>query len=135
MKRLAKRISVVFSAGCLGAVANSITVWLLGAYGITYKLGVQMAPTLTLPWLYPRLVWGGLWGILFALPMLRNSIWKRGLLISLGPTLFQLFVVFPYLTGRGVMGLELGSLTPAFVFFLNAVWGVVAAMWIFYVKE
>jgi hypothetical protein len=94
-----------------------------------------MAPKLTLPWLYPRIVWGGLWGILFALPMLRNSVWKRGIVVSLGPTLFQLFVVFPYLAGKGIMGLELGNWTPAFVVVLNAVWGVVGALWITYVKE
>jgi hypothetical protein len=135
MRRLAKRATVVFGAGCVGALANSLVAWLLGAYGVTYSFGVQMAPKLTLPWLYPRIVWGGLWGILFALPMLRNSVWKRGIVVSLGPTLFQLFVVFPYLAGKGVMGLELGNWTPAFVVVLNAVWGVVGALWITYVKE
>jgi hypothetical protein len=33
------------------------------------------------------------------------------------------------------MGLELGNGTPAFVFLVNGVWGVVAALWIGYVKE
>ena len=135
MKRLAKRISVVFSAGCLGAVASSLMAWVLGAYSIANKLGVQIAPQLTLQWLYPRIVWGGLWGVLFALPMLRSSIWQRGIVISLGPTLFQLFVVFPYLTGKGILGLDLGNLTPLLVFICNAVWGIVAAMWIYFVKE
>jgi hypothetical protein len=135
MRRLAKRITVAFSAGCLGALANSLMAWLMGLYGVAQELGVQIAPQLTLWWLYPRIVWGGLWGILFALPMLRNSVWKRGIVVSLGPSLFQLFVVFPYLTGKGILGLELGDLTPLLVFLCNAVWGIVAAMWISFVKE
>jgi hypothetical protein len=135
MRRLAKRITVAFSAGCLGALANSLMAWLMGLYGVAQELGVQIEPQLTLWWLYPRIVWGGLWGILFALPMLRNSVWKRGIVVSLGPSLFQLFVVFPYLTGKGILGLELGDLTPLLVVLYNAVWGVVAAMWISFVKE
>jgi hypothetical protein len=51
----------------------------------------------------------------------------RGLVFSLFPTLFQLFYVFPYLAQKGMMGLELGTLTPLFVLFFNAVWGVAAA--------
>jgi len=52
----------------------------------------------------------------------------RGLLLSLAPSLFQLFVVFPAWSGRGLGGLELGALTPVFVVLYNAVWGV-AASW------
>jgi hypothetical protein len=31
---------------------------------------------------------------------------------------------------KGVMGLTLGTLTPAFVFLYNAIWGLVAAIWL-----
>lgn len=135
MRTLAKRITLVFAAGCLGGLANSAAVWSFGAYGITRALGVRLAPNLSAGWLYPRLIWGGLWGLLFLLPVLRNSPIKRGLLLSLGPTLVQLFVVFPYGTNQGMMGMGLGALTPLFVFVFNAVWGIVAAIWIRYIRE
>jgi hypothetical protein len=113
---------------------NSVALWALGATGITEVLGVRMAPTFTPQWLYPRLVWGGMWGMLFLIPVLRRSIVKRGFLFSLGPTVVQLFVVFPEKAGLGVMGLELGTLTPAFVVLLNAIWGICAAFWLRLVK-
>ena len=135
MRTFAKRITLVFAAGCLGGLANSVAVWSFGAYGITRALGVRLAPNLSAGWLYPRLIWGGLWGLLFLLPVLRNSPIKLGLLLSLGPTLVQLFVVFPYGTNQGMMGMGLGALTPLFVFVFNAVWGIVAAIWIRYIRE
>ena len=135
MKKLAKRLTVVFSAGCLGGLANSLAVWLFGAYGVTKSLGVRIAPDLSPGWLYPRLVWGGIWGFLFLLPVFRNSILRRGLLLSLGPTIIQLFVVFPYKADQGMMGLGLGALTPLLVFVFNAIWGITVAIWLRFVGE
>ena len=135
MKRLLRKSTILFSSGCLGGIVNSLVVWIFGAKGITAALGVKIAPDLTATWLYPRMVWGGIWGFLFLLPLLRKSIYWQGLLYSLGPTLVQLLVVFPGEAGKGMMGLELGSLTPLFVVFFNAVWGVSTAMWLRLVKE
>jgi hypothetical protein len=135
MKRFLKGATLVFGAGFLGGLANSLALWLLGAYGITASLGVRLAPALSSAWLYPRLVWGGIWGFLFLLPLLRSKPFKRGILVSLGPTLVQLFFVFPYHTGHGTMGMGLGALTPIFVFVLNALWGIVAALWLRLVGE
>lgn len=123
-----KKLLIFFSAGCLGALANSITVWLFGDMGITSSFGVSIAPSLTSGWLYPRLVWGGLWGLLFILPMLQSKPLLKGTLLSLFPTAIQLFVVFPLKTHKGIAGLELGLYTPLFVLFFNWVWGVVTAL-------
>jgi hypothetical protein len=75
-------------------------------------------------------VWGGLWGFLFALPIGVTSWLRRGLLLSLAPSAFQLFVVFPRWAHRGMLGLELGALTPLCVLAFNAVWGLVASWWL-----
>jgi len=123
-----KKLLIFFAAGCLGAFANSITVWLFGDLGITASAGVSISPTLSANWLYPRLVWGGLWGLLFILPMMQSKPLLKGTLLSLFPTLVQLLVVFPYKTRYGIAGLELGILTPAFVLFFNWIWGVVTAL-------
>jgi hypothetical protein len=135
MKKLAKRLTVIFAAGCLGGLANSLAVWLFGAYGVTKILGVRIAPDLSPVWIYPRLVWGGIWGLLFLLPVFRSSVLKRGLLLSLGPTIIQLFVVFPYKADRGMMGMGLGALTPLLVFVFNAIWGITVAIWLRFVGE
>ena len=136
MRNVVGRLSVGFAAGCLGALVNSWLVCYLGQRGIPQLFGVTLAPKWSLAFLYPRLVWGGLWGLLFALPVWRGTFWigvfSRGILFSLAPTAFQLLYVFPQLLGKGTMGLALGKLTPLFVFAYNAVWGLVAALWVYW---
>jgi len=123
-----KKPLIVFAAGCLGALANSLAVWSFGYYDITSSLGVAIAPSLSADWLYPRIVWGGLWGLLFVLPMLPSRWLLKGAILSLFPTAAQLFVVFPFMAHKGMGGLDLGLLTPLFVLFFNWIWGVVAAL-------
>jgi len=130
MANLARKITLVFVAGCLGGLINSLAVWMFGAFGITAALGVKIAPQLSAAWLYPRIVWGGIWGFLFLLPLMQKSLLLRGLIFSLGPTLVQLFVVFPMQANKGVMGLDLGTLTPLAVIVFNAIWGWSAAIWL-----
>ncbi len=130
MKKLRRRATLAFAAGCLGGLANSLAVWAFGALGITAALGVAMAPALTPPWLYPRIVWGGIWGFLFLFASPRLSLMAQGAIFSLGPTVVQLLVVFPYKAGKGLLGLDLGLLTPLFVVVFNLVWGLAAAAWI-----
>lgn len=130
MGRFLRAMSLVFAAGCVGAVFNSLTIWLFGRFGISAALGVNIAPALSPGWLYPRVVWGGLWGLLFLLPLLPGSVLGRGLLFSLGPTLVQLFIIFPFQAHKGQMGLALGTLTPVLVLFFYAVWGIAAALWV-----
>jgi hypothetical protein len=125
-----RNLSLVFAAGCWGALCNSLAVWLFGVLGIAPALGVHIAPALTPAFLYPRLVWGGLWGLLFLLPLGRLSFPVRGLLFSLGPTMVQLFLVFPLKAHQGVLGLQLGHLTPLLVVFYNAIWGWTAGLWL-----
>ena len=123
-----KKLLVFFAAGCLGALANSITVWLFGHFGITSSMGVSIAPSLSPNWLYPRVVWGGIWGLLFTLPMLQSRLLLKGAVLSLFPTAVQLFFVFPFQARKGIAGFDLGMLTPLFVLFFNWVWGFVTAL-------
>jgi hypothetical protein len=125
-----RNLSLVFVAGCWGALLNSLAVWLFGSLGIASALGVHIAPPLTGAFLYPRIVWGGLWGFLFLIPLDRKSFPARGLFFSLAPTLVQLFLVFPLMAHKGVMGLQLGYLTPLLVVFYNAIWGLGAGLWL-----
>lgn len=133
MKSVIKIIRV-FPAGVFGGLLNSIAVWGFGALGITPALGFAMAPALTLKWLAPRLVFSGLWGLLFLLPFLRRSLYKKGLLLSLAPTVFMLFVFFPKM-GHGLMGLKLGNTAPLFAVLFNLLWGVGAAVWLKHIHK
>lgn len=123
-----KKILICFGAGCLGGLANSLAVWACGKYGITAALGVHIAPALTPEWLYPRIVWGGIWGLLFVPPLLNARPIAKGLLMSIFPTLVQLLVVFPVQAKKGYLGLDLGAVTPLFVVVFNIVWGIVTSL-------
>ena len=118
-----------FAAGALGGLANSVVAWSFGELGVSRALGVSLQPELSPAWLYARVVWGGLWGGLFVLPLANRAWVRRGLLLSLGPSLVQLLVVFPA-RSAGMLGLGLGALTPLLVLTTNAVWGLVASWWV-----
>ena len=126
----ARGLSLVFAAGAAGALANSVALWAAGTSGLTEALGVRIAPSFSPAWLYPRIAWGGLWGLLFLLPLASQRWVAQGLALSLFPSLFQLFVIFPYRTSAGVLGTGLGTLTPVVVVAANAVWGLAAAAWL-----
>jgi len=121
------KLLVVFAAGCFGALMNSLVVWLFGKYGISTMLNVAIAPHLTPAWLYPRIVWGGIWGILFILPFLEEKWLFKGFVLSLFPTAVQLLYIFPEIADKGLGGINLGILTPLLVFFFNWVWGIMTA--------
>jgi len=125
-------LAACFTGGCAGALINSLAAWLLGNWGISALLGVRIAPDFTPAWLYPRIVWGGIWGILFFFTVAHRQARRRwirkGLILSLVPSLFQLLVFFPAQPGAGMMGQGLGTLTPLVVVFLNLVWGFFAGL-------
>ena len=125
-----KEWSLAYAAGAVGGLVNGLAIWLFGKVGINQFLGVALAPQLTTPLIYNKLVWGGIWGFLFLLPFPRLTYVSRGLIYSLAPSLVQIFFVFPQVLHKGVGGLELGYLTPLLVLFFNAIWGVVTAVWL-----
>jgi len=123
-----KNALVVFAAGCLGALIQCVVMWLFTRYGITHSLNVNLPGSIAPAWLYPRVVWGGLWGFLFLLPILSSSVFARSFVLALIPTCVQLFIIYPIYQGKGVGGLSLGILTPFLVFFFFWVWALVTAI-------
>lgn len=123
-----RKISGAFTGGALGALIDSVNIWLLGQAGITAMLGISLRPQFTAPWLYPRLVWGGIWAMLLILPFFRQKTALRGILMSLVPTAMMLVMVFPEM-GMGLLGLKAGLLTPLLVLLLNFVYGMTASFW------
>lgn len=124
-------LSLLFTAGAVGGLVNAFVVWFFGYKGISAFLGVQLIPKMTTAYLYPKLVWGGLWGLLFILVKEKNTLFYLAGIISLGPTLTQLFYVFPKLD-VGLGGLKLGKYTPYLVIVFNLFWAYSAAAWIYF---
>lgn len=122
------KVNAFFVGGVIGALVDSFNIWFLGKIGFTSFIGVGLHPQFTMRWLYPRLVWGGIWGLLFLLPIMKRQIYLRGMLFSLVPTLMMFFVVFPEM-GKGYYGLGFGTLTPLLVLLLNFIWGIVVSLW------
>ncbi len=125
-----KNLSLVFMAGLFGGLVNCLIVWFLGWLGIPQTLRVQIAPPLNSSFIYPELVWGGLWGLLFLVPLGRLSFPVKGAVISLVPSMVQLFVLFPLKAHQGILGLQLGALTPLVVLIYTALWGIPAGLWL-----
>lgn len=125
---LLRRLSLAFMAGLVAALVASLALWAAGRYGLTASLHVAIAPALSPHWLYPRLVVGGLWGFLLMLPLLRRPL-LRAVLISLPPLLFQLLWIYPFQTGQGWLGWELGPLAPVVIGCQWLIWGATAVVW------
>ncbi len=133
MDKFFKKISLIFAAGSFGGLVKAVVAWFFGAAGLNALLGFNMAPALTPAWIYQHLVWGGIWALLFLLP-LRGSYYFRGAIYSLGQTLVQLLVIFPKMQ-KGWLGLELGPMAPVLVLFFGVVWGVATGLWLKHAAE
>jgi len=126
---LAKKLSLGFSAGALGAVANVVFVSVVISAGIAGAVGITLKGPPPLPgFLYKQIVWGGLWGFLFLAPILGKPWWLRGLVVGFLASLVALFVFIPQ-TPLGMAGLGAGTMFPAMVLVANSVWGLAGAWW------
>jgi hypothetical protein len=123
-----RKLSTAFTGGTFGALAASLLFWELGRDGVTAWLGIALHPSLSPAWLYPRLVIGGLWGLLLLLPLFPDRPATRGMLLGLVPAAHALFYQLPA-AGRGLFGLGYGQLTPVLIVLLNLTWGMCAALW------
>jgi hypothetical protein len=123
-----RKISAAFTGGAIGGFVDSFNIWAMGKIGISDMIGLAMKPEFNAPWLYQRMVWGGIWMLLLLLPLMGNRAIMRGMLFSLLPSAMMLFIVLPSM-GKGMLGLGFGLITPLVVIGLNLVYGIVAASW------
>lgn len=123
-----KKISAACTGGIVGSLATTFAIWLLGRLGFASVIGINLAPQITLAWMYPRLVWGGAWGFLFLLPLLKEQHLLRGILFSLAPTMMVFLKFVPGLE-KSLFGLSFGPIRPELILIINFVWGIVAAFW------
>jgi hypothetical protein len=126
--KIVRKLSGAFTGGILGGLADSINILVISHIGITGMLGVSMKPEFSLPWLYQRMIWGGIWMLLLLLPFWKKRTVLRGCAFSLLPSAMMLFLVFPDM-GKGILGLGFGAMTPVVVTGLNFIYGIIAAFW------
>ena len=126
--KLIRNISGAFTGGALGAFLDSFNIWAMGQVGISDLIGITMKPEFTAPWIYKRMVWGGIWMLLLLLPILKDRIILRGIIFSLVPSAMMLFMVLPSM-GKGILGLGFGNLMPFVVVGLNFIYGIFASYW------
>lgn len=116
-----RRLSWAFVAGCVGVIVFYIGLRLALATGIMSPPEQALAVITSKAFLYQKITWGGIWGFLFAAPVLARMWWLRGLIVGLLATLAALFIFQPTLP-------PLPLIVVAAV--LNMVfWGLSAAFW------
>lgn len=127
MHRPLHLVAVCFCAGVIGALLSGLCLCAAGKLGGLTMIGVHLTPQLQPGWFYPRLLWGGLWGLVYCMavaPANGRGRWaRRGMWVSILPTAFELLVVLPAWQGAGLLGQHLGRLTPLVVFLGNLIWG------------
>jgi hypothetical protein len=128
MKALIRAVSVPFAGGAIGGLANAAALWAVVTLAIRIK-GYGFVPDFPPNWVYPRIVWGGVWGLLFIVPLGNKRPILRGLVLSLVPSACQLLALYPLHVPPGLFGMVLNKFTPIGVVFFNLVWGVVTALW------
>jgi hypothetical protein len=122
-----RKLAGPYAAGALAALLTSLVLWIavrakLGGL-VDVQLGKLFPGGLDPHWLASRALEGSLFGL--ALPLAR---WRgltpvrAGLAVSLLPSLRALFLQLPG-AGYGMLGVQLGALTPVVVLAANALWG------------
>lgn len=125
------RLSLAAAAGAIGAIVQTFVIVGLSELALFQALGMPFKIPFTLPYLYQRVTWGGLWGLLFIIPLLpRMAHWKRGLIFAAAPALASLLFFLPFHDDMGWFGLKMGPLWPVVVILFALLWGFVAGSWL-----
>jgi hypothetical protein len=119
-----RQLTLGFGAGAFGAAILALVSALLNTLRVQELIGLPPPPTPDsyLPLLYRAVVWGGIWGLLFVVPVMNRAWWLKGIIIGALATLAILFYFNP--------GVTTPPVRFAYVLVLNAlVWGVAAGAW------
>jgi len=129
MRRPAALLCVCFCAGLISIMAVSGLEWLWAQAGLPGLGGWSLQPMPTGNGYYPRLLWGGVWGLLFYLGVgteRRRQHWiRKGMMFSMVPGLFQVLVLF---SAARQVSLEDALLRLALLLLFNLVWGGLTGM-------
>ncbi|MEJ2760623.1 MAG: hypothetical protein P8126_03550 [Gammaproteobacteria bacterium] len=117
-----KTISVVlrsFAAGAFGGAVNVLALIIIWHWFIP---GPPLTADVLKPLLYKQMVWGGIWGFAFLIPIMSRNWALRGVVWGVAATAVALwgFKVVPVTTTNIIIGLIVNS----------GAWGLVAS-WLY----
>lgn len=121
-----RKAALYYAAASLGGLAVALTAWVLGSIGVPEALGVALKPALQKATIYRLMVWGGIWGLIFLLPIVLKPLWLKALVFTLAPVLVALLVVVP-MRGGELLLLDKGALAPFYIYLINIPWGLITA--------
>ncbi len=117
-------LTLGFGAGAFGAVILALVSAALNALRVQELLGLPPPPMPEsyLPILYRVIVWGGIWGLLFVLPVLNRLWWLKGIIIGVLASLAIVFYFDPAVTTPPIRFV--------YVLILNGgIWGIASGAW------
>jgi hypothetical protein len=118
-----------YGSGAFGGVATGILMALMSLIRLPALYGVQMFPVLTSHHLSIFALWGGMLGLLFALPILVGQPIARGVLFGFLVSLVMLVVILPLVFHLGLFGERLGQNAWAFISIYALGWGLFTSLW------
>ncbi|MFC4893123.1 membrane lipoprotein [Pseudofrancisella aestuarii] len=117
-----KHLNKVFIAYMGGLISALILVYI---FTFIAKQQIPMSEDFKFK-LYRLMIWGGVWGILLALPLSKN-IWVKGSIVGLAVIFFNFLVKMP-LSGQGFFALNAGTEVFLMNIIFNYLWGLLAAV-------
>lgn len=128
---LSARLGLGLLGGLLGGIVSLAMREAVVGLGVSSALGVALPAGFEAMQLLGHLGSGAVWGMVLGILYPHfpgTSPASRGVLFSLIPSLYLLLKVYPVDRDIGLLGIDRGTLTFAFVLGLNILWGAVAAM-------
>ena len=120
-------VFLAFSSGAVAGFFQTLAIWICGQLGLFGLLRVALEVPFSLELFYRRVTWGGMWGLLFLIPLLPLARHlHRGLLLGLIPALASMLYFQPILNGHEFFALNLGYMMPVITVGFGLVWGALA---------
>lgn len=129
MSSLLKNISIYFTAGVIGTLIKTFVVIFIARHGLHSILSSSVVFSTSQFHIYRALIFGGLWGLCFFLPI-KNIFLLKGIVISIIYSAFLLLYYFPVVANDGIFASDYGGLAWIYIVFINLIWGVFADLFV-----
>jgi hypothetical protein len=122
-----RKAVAAFAAGCFGGIAVNAFSLLFGFLNLPRVIGIDLAPDFNLVDLVSDILWGGVWGLAFLIPLLDGMVTIKGIFIGILSFCVQLLVTISYVHNHAISVHEPLALI-AYLLGLNVFWGVIASV-------
>jgi hypothetical protein len=120
-----RNLTVGFGSGVVGAFGLFGAGWVTAQIGLRGLFGLSAGNPLAFPGDYYRpMIWGGVWGLLLALPLFTRLWWFRGIVLGLLAT-----AAIPLYFNTALQQNPALIRIVIYAAILNVIWGLVAAGW------